>query len=47
MITNQLAKAHGQALDQAILLYGNSSFAGLIGGAGTDGSGSFLQLKLQ
>ena len=41
IITSALARAHAKAIDSAILL-GNSSFAGLVGGAGTDGSGSFL-----
>ena len=41
MLTTQLATAHARAIDSAILL-GNSSIAGLCGGAGTDGSGSFL-----
>ncbi len=41
MLTSQLAVAHARALDQAILL-GNSSFAGLVGGEGTDGADSFL-----
>ena len=41
IITSALARAHAKAIDSAILL-GNSSFVGLVGGAGTDGSGSFL-----
>ena len=41
IITSALARAHAKAIDSAIL-NGNSSFAGLVGGAGTDGSGSFL-----
>ena len=41
MLTTQLATAHARAIDSAILL-GNGSIAGLCGGAGTDGSGSFL-----
>jgi hypothetical protein len=41
MLTTQLATAHARAIDSAILL-GNSSIAGIVGGAGTDGSGSFL-----
>ena len=43
IITSALARAHAKAIDQAILL-GNSSFAGIVGGAGTDGAGSFLAL---
>ena len=43
IITSALARAHAKAIDSAILL-GNSSFAGLVGGAGTDGAGSFLAL---
>ena len=41
MLTTQLATAHARAIDSAILL-GNGSIAGLCGGAGTDGAGSFL-----
>ena len=41
IITSALARAHAKAIDSAIL-NGNSSFVGLVGGAGTDGSGSFL-----
>ena len=41
MLTTQLATAHARAIDSAILV-GNSSIAGLVGGAGTDGAGSFL-----
>jgi len=41
IITSALARAHAKAIDSAIL-NGNSSFAGLVGGAGTDGTGSFL-----
>ena len=41
MLTTQLATAHARAIDSAILI-GNSSIAGLVGGAGTDGAGSFL-----
>ena len=41
MLTTQLAVAHARAIDSAILI-GNSSIAGLVGGAGTDGAGSFL-----
>ena len=41
IITSALARAHAKAIDSAILL-GNSSFVGLVGGAGPDGSGSFL-----
>jgi HK97 family phage prohead protease len=41
MLTTQLATAHARAIDSAILV-GNSSIAGLVGGAGTDGGGSFL-----
>jgi hypothetical protein len=41
MLTTQLATAHARAIDSAVLL-GNSSIAGLVGGAGTDGAGSFL-----
>ena len=41
IITSALARAHAKAIDSAIL-NGNSSFAGLVGGAGTDGAGSFL-----
>ena len=41
IITSALARAHAKAIDSAILL-GNSSFVGLVGGAGTAGSGSFL-----
>ena len=43
IITSALARAHAKAIDKAILL-GNSSFAGIVGGAGTDGAGSFLAL---
>jgi len=43
IITSALARAHAKAIDSAIML-GNSSFAGLVGGAGTDGAGSFLAL---
>jgi len=41
IITSALARAHAKAIDSAIMV-GNSSFVGLVGGAGTDGSGSFL-----
>jgi hypothetical protein len=41
MLTERLAVAHARAIDSAILI-GNSSIAGLVGGAGTDGQGSFL-----
>ena len=41
IITSALARAHAKAIDSAILI-GNSSIAGLVGGAGTDGAGSFL-----
>ena len=41
MLTERLAVAHARAIDSAILI-GNSSIAGLVGGAGTDGAGSFL-----
>ena len=43
IITSALARAHAKAIDSAIML-GNSSFAGIVGGAGTDGAGSFLAL---
>ena len=43
IITSALARAHAKAIDSAILL-GNASFAGVVGGAGTDGGGSFLAL---
>ena len=43
IITSALARAHAKAIDSAILL-GNSSFVGIVGGAGTDGAGSFLAL---
>ena len=41
IITSALARAHAKAIDGAII-NGNSSFVGLVGGAGTDGAGSFL-----
>ena len=41
IITSALARAHAKAIDGAIM-NGNSSFVGLVGGAGTDGAGSFL-----
>jgi HK97 family phage prohead protease len=43
IITSALARAHAKAIDSAIMV-GNSSFAGIVGGAGTDGGGSFLAL---
>jgi len=41
IITSAIARAHAKAIDSAIMI-GNGSFAGLVGGAGTDGAGSFL-----
>ena len=41
MILSALARAHARAIDGAFTI-GNSSIVGLVGGAGTDGSGSFL-----
>ena len=41
IITSALARAHAKAIDGAILK-GTSSFVGLVGGAGTDGAGSFM-----
>ena len=41
ILTPALARAHAKAIDSAILI-GNSSIAGIVGGAGTDGAGSFL-----
>ena len=41
IITSAIARAHAKAIDSAIMI-GNSSFVGLVGGAGTDGGGSFL-----
>ena len=41
IITSAIARAHAKAIDGAIM-NGNSSFVGLVGGAGTDGAGSFL-----
>ena len=41
IITSAIARAHAKAIDSAILL-GNASFVGLVGGAGTDGAGSFM-----
>jgi len=41
MILSALARAHARAIDGAMTI-GNASIVGLCGGAGTDGSGSFL-----
>ena len=41
MILSALARAHARAIDGAFTI-GNASIVGLCGGAGTDGSGSFL-----
>ena len=41
IITSALARAHAKAIDGAIMK-GTASFVGLVGGAGTDGSGSFM-----
>jgi len=41
MILSALARAHARAIDSAFTI-GNASIAGLCGGAGTDGAGSFL-----
>ena len=41
IITSAIARAHAKAIDSAILV-GNASFVGLVGGAGTDGAGSFM-----
>ena len=41
ILTPALARAHAKAIDSAILI-GNSSINGIVGGAGTDGAGSFL-----
>ena len=41
IITSAIARAHAKAIDAAIM-NGNSSFVGLVGGAGTDGAGSFM-----
>ncbi|MDB4461999.1 HK97 family phage prohead protease [bacterium] len=41
MILSALARAHARAIDGAFTV-GNASIAGLVGGAGTDGAGSFL-----
>ena len=40
MILSALARAHARAIDGAFTI-GNSSIVGLVGGAGTDGAGSF------
>ena len=41
MILSALARAHARAIDGAMTI-GNASIVGLVGGAGTDGAGSFL-----
>jgi len=41
IITSAIARAHAKAIDAAIM-NGTSSFVGLVGGAGTDGAGSFM-----
>ena len=41
MILSALARAHARAIDGAMTI-GNSSIVGLVGGAGTDGAGSFF-----
>ena len=42
IITPALARAHAKRIDSAILIGNSSSFVGLVGGAGTDGSDHFL-----
>ena len=41
ILTPALARAHDKAIDSAIMI-GNASIVGIVGGAGTDGAGSFL-----
>ena len=41
ILTPALARAHAKAIDSAIMI-GNASIVGIVGGAGTDGAGSFL-----